>query len=252
MPKMSRSSGSGSFLRKSTKVFELRKGLNLVPTGAVSRKTGITGRWSFSKRLSMAWASFCCQRPASPAPPRNTAADLISENCLSISGCHGMPGRNSHSSNQGRKPLSISISATFLTSGLSLLLWQRKTSNPLPGGNAGVGRGPVNSFNASLCANPAAGVIAAIRTDIAETPGASSCPSMFRTNSSATVWRLPAKSSHVRAFSISALYSRPSKAARIKLRRSRSVWNCGRSHRAFMSALRCSGVILLVTSESFC
>ena len=141
MPKMSWSSGAGSVLRKSTRVRESRNALNAASAGAVSRSAGITGRASFLRRLKMACTSSCYHTPA-PARPRNTAADLMDANCFSISGCHGMPGCNSHSSNQGRNPLSISICATFLTSGLSLLLWQGRHRTRFPEATQELAEGP--------------------------------------------------------------------------------------------------------------
>ena len=128
MPKISRSKGSGSALRKSTDVRSARKSGSSGSRGAFSRNTGITGIPRFTQALRKAPISSDCHGPI-PSAPTNTAADFTARICSSSSGCQRSPGRSAHSSSHGLIPYFTRRAASAFTTGLSRLLWQRKTSN---------------------------------------------------------------------------------------------------------------------------
>jgi hypothetical protein len=119
--------GTGVDFRKSTQVMFPKKGGRFGFWGASARRTGITGQPRLMNSLRNASNSMCCQGPRLDLPTK-TAADLIWPICCCSNLCQGRPGCSSHSSNQGRIPRLFSCSPICLTSGLSSLLWQRKTS----------------------------------------------------------------------------------------------------------------------------
>src|SRR2546423_13387546 len=93
-----------------------RKGGSSGAFSQSGRIAGITGQSRFTSCRRKAYSSLSCQGPL-PFLPTKTAADLILPICSSSSGCHGSPGRNSHSSSQGRIPCSLSFAPISFTAG---------------------------------------------------------------------------------------------------------------------------------------
>src|SRR2546421_4954521 len=102
-----------------------RKGGSSGAFSQSGRIAGITGQSRFTNCRRKAYSSLSCQGPR-PFLPTKTAADLILPICSSSNGCHGSPGRSSHSSSQGRIPCSLSFAPISFTAVVALVPWARE------------------------------------------------------------------------------------------------------------------------------
>jgi len=130
MPQTSRLRPSSvSPSRRSTQVMASRKRASCGESGQPGSRTGITGISSFLERARKALISGVCQAPI-PSAPTNTATEREARTPSSSPSCQGRPGRSSSLSSQTRRPRPRRSLAISSTTGLSWLLWLRKTSNP--------------------------------------------------------------------------------------------------------------------------